>query len=538
LKAKKEAQADRSNRAHAKKSRKSSRFRARTRQVRIGGDLSAAPKCSMKPPIRRTKLASVVAQSMDRVMLQAANLKESRFSPAGGWIAREVAATFALSAPLIVANIASSAMTTTDLVMLGRLSPQALAAGALGYNLYFPPLVFGLGVMSAASPIVARMVGANPGDIKGPRRAAHQAFLSAIALALPVWAVLWNAKAILTAFGESPELSALAGTYLHGLEWALAPNFLFFALRSVFASLDRPGPTLLAGVLAVVVNGLGNWALIFGHLGLPAWGVYGSGIATFFSQCFMTLVLVGYAFIDPHLARYRLFAGAWRLNGPAFSELWRLGAPIGATIIFEVSIFSASVLLMGLIGATSLEAHAAVFQIAAFAFMVPLGIGQAATVRVGYAFGARDPVGASRAGWVAFGLVIALMVLSAATMLTVPGLLISGFIDVASPANAETVALARQFLRIVALFQLFDGAQAVSSGMLRGLHDARTPMLLALAGYWGVGLPVGAALAFLTPLAGVGLWIGLACGLALVSIMLIARWRLRERAGFFKEAGP
>jgi multidrug resistance protein, MATE family len=112
-------------------------------------------------------------------------------------------------------------------------------------------------------------------------------------------------------------------------------------------------------------------------------------------------------------------------------------------------------------------------------------------------------------------------------------LLISGFIDVASPANAETVALARQFLRIVALFQLFDGAQAVSAGMLRGLHDARAPMLLALAGYWGVGLPVGAALAFLTPLAGVGLWIGLACGLALVSIMLIARWRLRERAGFF-----
>jgi MATE family multidrug resistance protein len=473
---------------------------------------------------------------MDRVMLQAANIEKTRFSPAGPWLQREIAATFSLSAPLIVANIATSAMTTTDIMMLGWLSPKALAAGALGYNLYFPLLIFGIGLISAASPIVARMVGADPSDVEGPRRAAHQAFLSAALLALPIWAVLWNARSILTAFGESPDLAASAGTYLHGLQWAMAPNLLFFALRSVFAALNRPGPTLLAGVLAVGINALGNWLLIFGHFGLPAWGVFGSGMATFFSQTFMMLVLAAYTFIDPHLARYRLFAGPWRLDRNAFRELWRLGAPIGATVVFEISIFSASVLLMGLIGASSLEAHAVVFQIGSLAFMIPLGVAQAATVRVGRAFGARDPAGASRAGWVAFGLVIGFMVLTASTMLLFPRLLISGFIDVTAPANADTVALARQFLRVAALFQLFDGAQAVSAGMLRGLHDTRMPMFLALAGYWGVGLPIGAALAFLTPLAGIGLWIGLACGLATVSIMLVTRWRLRERAGFFREA--
>ncbi len=135
----------------------------------------------------------------------------------------------------------------------------------------------------------------------------------------------------------------------------MAPNLLFFALRSVFAALDRPGPTLFAGLSAVAVNALANWLLVFGHFGFPAWGVFGSGAATFISQCFMMLVLLVYALVDPHLKRYRLFSD-WRIDGPAFAALWRLGAPIGATIIFEVSTFSAMVLLMGLISASRNQA--------------------------------------------------------------------------------------------------------------------------------------------------------------------------------------
>jgi MATE family multidrug resistance protein len=397
-------------------------------------------------------------------------------------------------------------------------------------------LLFGIGLTSAVAPIIASLIGADPGDRDGPRRAAHQAFMSAVALAVPMWIVLWNARSILLAFGEEPQLAALAGTYLHGLQWALAPAFLFFAARSVFAALSRTGPTLLAGVLAVGVNALANYLLIFGKFGLPALGVFGSGVATFISQCFMLLVLVFYAFIDPHLARYRLFAGAWRIDWERLGQLWRLGAPIGLTITFEITIFAASVILMGLIGAAALAAHAVVFQIASMAFMVPLGIGQAATVRVGHAYGARDATGASRSGWTALAIGLAFMVVSASTMLLAPNFLLSGFIDVGAPANSEIVGRAWAFLRVAALFQIFDGAQAVAAGMLRGVHDARTPMLIALFGYWGIGLPAGALLAFATPLAGVGLWIGLACGLACVSVLLIVRWRLRERAGFFKEA--
>ena len=467
-------------------------------------------------------------------MLQSGQNDNSRAAHRRPWFAAEIGATLALSWPLIIANAAQSAMTTTDLMMLGRLSPKALAAGALGFNLFLPLLLFGVGLIGAVSPIAASLIGANRDDVSGVRRAAHQSFLTALVLAVPAWAVLWNAQSILMAFGEEPDLAALAATYLHGLQWALAPAFLFFAARSIFAAVNRTGPTLLAGVLAVAVNAAGNYLLIFGKLGLPALGVFGSGLATLISQCFMLLILVAYSFIDPHLARYRLFNSLWRVDWPKLKALWRLGVPIGATITFEITIFAASVLLMGLIGAAALEAHALVFQIASMAFMVPLGISQAATVRVGHAFGAQSRAAVSRAGWTALAIGLAFMVLSASTMLLFPKTLMSVFIDVAAPGNADIVERAGAFLIVAALFQIFDGAQAVAAGMLRGVHDARTPMLIALFGYWGIGLPVGAALAFLTPLAGVGLWIGLACGLACVSALLLARWRLRERAGFFK----
>ena len=469
-------------------------------------------------------------------MLQNVQAENDRAPPARLWFAREAAATIALSWPLIIANVAQSAMTTTDLMMLGWLSPKALAAGALGFNLFLPLLLFGIGLIGAVAPIAASLRGSNPGDIAGLRATAHQSFLSAIALAAPMWALLWNANAILIAFGEAPDLAGLAATYLHGLQWALGPTFLFFAARSIFAALNRTGPTLLAGVLAVGVNALANYGLIFGHFGLPALGVFGSGMATFLSQSFMLLVLVFYAFVDPHLAPYRLFNSRWRIDWLKLKQLWRLGAPIGATITFEITIFAGSVFLMGLIGAAAFVVGAAAFVIGALAFMVPLGLSQAATVRVGHAYGARDARSVSRSGWTALAIGLAFMVLSASTMLLFPKFLMSGFIDAEAPANAEIIERAGAFLQIAALFQIFDGAQAVAAGMLRGVHDARTPMWIALFGYWGLGLPIGALLAFKTPLAGVGLWIGLACGLACVSAMLLVRWRLRERAGFFTAA--
>ena len=215
----------------------------------------------------------------------------------------------------------------------------------------------------------------------------------------------------------------------------------------------------------------------------------------------MFALLVGYSFIDPRLRRFRLFAGSWRLHLPDLAALWRLGAPIGAATLAEVSVFAGSGVVMGLISHAAIEAHAIVLAIASIAFMVPLGLGQAATVRVGYGYGARNPRQISRAGWTAFGMTIAYVALSSTIMVAAPRLLISAFIDPAAPENAETVALALAFLVVAAIFQIFDGAQAALANMLRGVHDSRWPLVIALIGYWAIGAPSGLALAF-------------ACGLA------------------------
>jgi MATE family multidrug resistance protein len=345
-------------------------------------------------------------------------------------------------------------------------------------------------------------------------------------------AVLWNAEAILRAIGEPPELARIAGRYMHGLEWALIPNLLYFSARSLFAALDRVAPILISALIALAVNAFANYALVFGHFGAPRLDVLGSGLSTTISQSVMLLALMLFTRFDARLRHARLFALPLAFDRAAFREIWRLGLPIGVTIAFEVAIFAFSALAMGLLDATSIEAHAIVLQITAIAFMVPLGLGQAASVRVGHAYGARDRAGVFRAGWSAFALAMAFVAVSATTMYTFPEALISPLLRADSAERATIAALALSFLRIAMIFQGFDGAQAALANMLRGVHDSRTPAVLAMLGFWGVGAPVGLYLAFETSLRGVGLWIGLAFGLGAVAVLLLGRWLSRQRAGF------
>ncbi len=455
---------------------------------------------------------------------------QSSRTNAGGWIGRELGATLALSWPIVLANVAVNAMTATDFMMLGRLSPHALAAGALGFNLYMPPFLLGVGVVGALSPIVAAKIGAGETNER-LRRATHQAFLSALLIAAVAWVALWRATPILVAIGEPPDLARDAGIYMRGFQWSLAPSLLFFAGRSAFAALERPRPTLIAGIVAAAFNALANYALIFGKLGMPALGIIGSGLATTLSQTLILAILIAFSLIDPRMRRLRLFALPWLPAWGDLAALWRLGLPIGGTIMAEVGVFSAASLVMGLIGAVALEGHTIALQIASLAFMVPLGLGQAASVRVGRAYGARDPVAIARAGWSAFGVTILFAGLSATAMIAAPRLLIAPFIDVGAPANAAIVGLAVTLLRVAAIFQIFDASQATLANMLRGLHDSRVPLVMALLGYWAIGAPVGVALAFATSLGAVGVWIGLATGLAAVSILLMARWLNKTRRG-------
>ncbi len=260
-------------------------------------------------------------------------------------------------------------------------------------------------------------------------------------------------------------------------------------------------------------------------------GIAGSGLATTLSSAFMFFGLALVVSVERKFRRYHLLGRFWRADWPRFKALLRLGAPIAGILAFEVSIFNAAAFLMGLIDAASLAAHAIAIQIASVTFMVPLGLNQAVTVRVGLAHGAGDADGISRAGWTAYALGVPFMALMALAMILWPRVLISAFIDLDDPANTAVIGLAVTFLSFAALFQVFDGAQAVASGMLRGLHDTKVPMILAAIGYWGVGLPLGVMLAFRFGFAGSGIWIGLSSGLAVVAVLLLLRWLRRDEIG-------
>jgi MATE family multidrug resistance protein len=455
------------------------------------------------------------------------------------WL-REAGAIARLSWPLILSNLAQIAMGTTDVMMMGWVGADTLAAGALGTNLFFIPLILGIGLLNATSPMIARSLGVarspgeDPGAVDAVRGAVRAGLWLAVGIALPFWLLLWRSDRILIAMGQDPGLSALAATYLHVLQWALLPAWGYVVLRSFISAVERPLWLLLIGLAAVAVNAIANWCLMLGHCGCRPLGIAGSGLATLLSDglMFAALCLVVHA-AEP-FRRYRLFRGLRRPDMLYFRGLWRLGLPMAAALSFEVTMFNAAVFLMGLISAANLAAHAIAIQIAALTFMVPLGIGQAATVRVGRAYGARDREEVGRAGWTAFWLAVSIMAVISLTMILASRLLISAFLDVSDAASAPVVELATSFLTFAALFQTADGAQAVCSGMLRGLHDTRVPMLFALAGYWGIGLPLGIILAFPLGLGGKGIWIGLALGLAVVAILMVCRWYYRDAYGLME----
>jgi MATE family multidrug resistance protein len=443
----------------------------------------------------------------------------------------EIRATTSLAWPLILTNVSQSLIQATDVLLLGRLGARSLAAAQLGVNLFVAFLIFGMGLVMAASPMIAKQLGMRGHSVRDVRRTVRQALWAATAITLPVWLILWHTEAILVAMGEDPGLSADAGRFAHTLQWAMLPALYYLVLRSFVAALEQPKWSLIVGLGGVACNGLINYGLIFGRFGMPALGLTGAGIGTTCTNIFMFLAMAVVVTRHRRFRRYHLFGRFWRPDWERFREVWRLGLPIAVTLALEITVFNAAVFLMGLIGAESVAAHAIALQLAALTFMVPLGLSQAATVRVGLAFGRRDRDGITRAGWTAFVLSVSFMALMALTMLTFPRQLVGLFLNPADPANSTVIPLAISFLFVAALFQIFDGAQAVGAGMLRGLQDTKVPMAYAAIGYWAIGLTVGIWLAFNLGWQGVGIWTGLATGLAIVAALMIARWLRRERLG-------
>ena len=448
---------------------------------------------------------------------------------AGPW-REELRATLALAWPLILANLTQQLIQATDILLMGRLGASQLAAATLALNLTFTFNLLMLGLVIASSPMMATALGLRFNAVRDVRRTFRAGLWLVAVMLPPYWLVLWHVGDLMRLFGEPADLASQGQTFLRAYMWCTAPWLLFQLLRNFVSALERPRIILWLSIGGIALNALLSWSLIFGHFGMPALGLVGGGLGSTLTWLIMCGALVAVILRDRQFRRFHLFGRFWRFDGQRTMAMVRLGWPIGVTMALEMGVFALAAYFMGWIGAPAVAAHAVALQLAALTFMVPLGLGQAATVRVGLALGRQDKAGITRAGWTAWILGVAFMGTMALAIWLIPRQLVTLFLkDV--PANAMVIALAVRFLRVAAAFQLVDGAQVIGAGMLRGLHDTRWPLLFALVGYWVVGLGIGAWLAFARDWQGVGIWVGLASGLAAVAALMLARWLMRDRLG-------
>lgn len=444
---------------------------------------------------------------------------------------QEALATLRLSVPLATANMLQMAVYAIDVMFVARLGQVQLAASSLSVSL-FGLLVWSLSAMTGAvAALVSAELGAKRHAVRSVRRSARMGLWLAVITGALAMLVCTQGRAILLATGQAPEVADLADGFLGVLLWATVPMLIGNVLRSVVSALGRPVFATFITALAIVVNAAGNYALVFGHWGCPALGLRGSATSSILTAIVTALAYGAVILSDRRLRRYHLFGHWWRPDWQRFREILAIGTPIFLQVMAEAGLFGAAAFLMGRIGEAELAAHTVALQIAAFTFQIPMGIGQAATIRVGYAFGAGDKAAMGRAGWSALCIGLGIALLSSTLMVVAPRLLVSAYIDVGAADKATMVALAVSYLGVAAAFQLVDAAQAVAAGALRGLQDTRMPMAIALLGYWLPGFGTSVMLGLMTGMRGLGVWIGLATGLAVVAALLMWRWNARERLG-------
>lgn len=439
--------------------------------------------------------------------------------PAASW-ATHARETVLLGLPLIAAQLAQTALNVTNTLVLGRLGPEELGASVLGWQFFFVIWMFGSGFGFAVMPLVANAIGSN--DPRGGRRFVRMGLWISFAYALVMMVPLWNAEAIFLALGQDAHISALATDYVRTLQWSLFPQLAIIVLRSFLGAVGRPGIVVVALLLGVAMNAMLSILLVFGGLGLPALGMHGAGLSTFIATCCVALFLIVYVARQRELRRQDMFVRFFKPDAPALLEVFRLGWPIGTTVVAEVALFTATSFMMGTIGAMELAAHGIALQLSGLAFMIPLGLSAATTIRVGHAFGRADRDNVARAASTSLALGLAIACLSALVFLTMPYALIGLYLDLDAPSSAGVIPLAVAYLGVAGIFQIVDSVQALSSGALRGLKQARIPMVIALVSYWAIGVPAGYGLAFFAGWGGIGIWWGLAIGLAAAAVLMTA----------------
>lgn len=442
--------------------------------------------------------------------------------PAQRWRS-ELAATLHLAWPLVLMQLAQMSINLTEVVLVGHLGATELAGAGLGSQVFHAVFLFSLGLAIAVAPLVAQARGAR--EYRTIRRSVRQGLWATTVISVPGMILLWFVKPILIACGQDPVVAEQAELFARPVSFGLAPWLWFFVLRNFMAAMGKPRPALYVMLVGIVLNAVLGYGLVFGRLGLPQWGVTGAGVAAAVVDLFLPLALLLFIDRDRQLRRFGILGRLWQPDWHLFREIFRIGTPIGLALLFETTLFLIALFLQGLISTVAQAAHQVAVQPVAVAFMLPLGISQAATVRVGLAVGRGDPEGAAIAARMSLWLGVGCTVVTAAILLAIPEILIGAFLDSSEPETPAVIAAGVSFLAVAALFQLADGGQVIAMGCLRGLKDTRAPMLIAAVGYWLVGVPLSLLLGFYWKLDGVGIWLGLAGGLAAAALMLVLRLR-------------
>ena len=441
-----------------------------------------------------------------------------------------------LGLPLMGGHLAQYAIGLTDTAMLGWYSVEALAAVTLASSYFIVLLLFGAGFAFAVMPMVAE-AGARA-DERRIRRVTRMSLWLSMLYAVLVMPLLWYSEPIFLALGQEPQVAADAGVYLRVAGWGIFPGLLVMVLKSYLGGLERAQAVLWITVLAAVANAGANYLLIFGNFGFPELGLMGAAIASLVTQALSAAVALAICLkrLPEHALLQNLHLPDWEMMG----EVFRLGVPIGFTTLTEVSLFSASALMMGWLGAEALAAHGIAISLSGLCFMLHLGLSNAATIRVGNAVGRKDMGHLRRGGVVVTWLSLGLACTTAALFVLIPETLVALFLSEDEPQREAILAMGVQLLAIAALFQLADGMQVIALGLLRGLLDTGIPMLIAGFGYWVVGIPVAYGLGLVAGFGGQGIWMGLVFGLTTAGVLLMWRfWKLvlpREAAKVAKPA--
>jgi multidrug resistance protein, MATE family len=442
--------------------------------------------------------------------------------PSGNHLAVELTETLKLAVPIALTQLGQIAMMTTDLALIGRLGDAAVAAAALAHTVFFVTFTFGMGLVSAVAPLAAQAFGArNPRLV---RRALRVGLWAALLISLPMMMLPLYGEQILLALGQVPATAHLAQQYLRGLAWGIAPALWFLAIRGFMGAVNRPEPGLWITLAAIPANAVLVYLLIHGELGLPRLELFGAGLATTTVNFGMFLAGLWFAHRRRPFRKYQLLGNLWRIDWMLMRQLIVIGAPISLSFLMEYGLFAAAALLMGLIGTIALAAHQIALQVTAILFMVPFGIGMAATVRVGHAVGRNDAAAVKRAGLIATLLGIAIVSVMTLTVILARFAIARFFFGEA--VESAVIELTATLLMVGATFFVADGIQTVAAGALRGMNDTRIPLLFAAISYWVVGFTAAYGLAFWTKFGAVGVWIGLSCGTAVYAILLILRFRL------------